>query len=355
MPTKGERFHEIDLLRFLAAFGVLLFHYTFRISGPDKGIPVRFPELGSVFKYGYLGVELFFIISGFVVLLTALDRNAREFVVSRVTRLYPAYWTCVTLTSAAILLIGGGHYSIALSQYLVNLTMLQEFFHIAPIDGVYWTLTIELKFYLLVFLLVLTSQVHRLQYFLAGWLIASIFLDFQADYNVLRFFLFPGYSYFFIAGAVFLLIRLQGLNTYRIVLLVASLVGALHFAVDESRTFAGYFHSDFDPTAIVSIVSLFFALFFLIALKKTGWLNRPAFVTIGALTYPLYLLHQNIGFMIFNRASPYLPHYVLLIATAAFMLGLAYAVHRGVERRYSHNLKRLMMRALRLRSAPPRD
>src|SRR5436190_1602313 len=101
------------------------------ISAPSKRRRVdKLCLFLSLFKYGYLGVELFFIVSGFVILLTALNRSAREFVVSRGTRLYPAFWTCVTITFLAILTIGGSRYSATWPQYLANLTMLQEFMKI---------------------------------------------------------------------------------------------------------------------------------------------------------------------------------------------------------------------------------
>lgn len=347
--TGKDRFHEIDLLRFLAAFSVLLFHYLFRSTGPDNRSVVTFPELAPIFKYGYLGVELFFIVSGFVILLTAMNRNAREFIVSRTTRLYPAFWTCVTLTFIAMLTIGGSRYSATWSQYLVNLTMLQDFAKVPALDAVYWTLTIELKFYLLVFVLVLTSQTHRLQYFLGAWLLASAFLNYYDGYNPIRFFLFPGYSYFFIAGATFLLIRLQGFSAYRALLLAGSYVGAVYFSIVDSKQFADYFQTNFDPVIIAVVLTVFFAAFLLIALGKTRSLAHPAFVTVGALTYPLYLLHQNIGFMLFNLGAPYAPRYVLLVVIALAMIGLAYAVHRVAERRYARYLKQFMTRALMLR------
>jgi peptidoglycan/LPS O-acetylase OafA/YrhL len=50
-----------------------------------------------VSRYGYLGVDLFFVISGFVVQLSAWDRRPPEFVVSRIVRLYPAFWIAVTV------------------------------------------------------------------------------------------------------------------------------------------------------------------------------------------------------------------------------------------------------------------
>ena len=91
MSKDKVRFYELDLLRFFAAMAVVLYHYLFRGQQGDY-IPVRFTNLEDYAQYGYLGVNLFFMISGFVISLSAESRTARQFVISRVVRLYPAFW-----------------------------------------------------------------------------------------------------------------------------------------------------------------------------------------------------------------------------------------------------------------------
>src|SRR5690242_11577590 len=109
------RFPELDLLRFLAACGVMLFHYTYR--APQQHLcPVSFPILGEIFKYGYLGVDIFFILSGFVILLTAYDKDAIGFTIARMVRLYPAYWTCVTVTAIVLVAAGTNRDPVTLRQ-----------------------------------------------------------------------------------------------------------------------------------------------------------------------------------------------------------------------------------------------
>ena len=72
------RFYEIDLLRLLAALAVVFYHYTYRGYMANNYSPVAFPALAPVTKYGYLGVELFFIISGYVVLRSAQGKTVRS-------------------------------------------------------------------------------------------------------------------------------------------------------------------------------------------------------------------------------------------------------------------------------------
>ena len=115
---------------------------------------MRFDALSPFARYGFLGVHLFFMISGFVVSMSAEGRSAREFFTSRVVRLYPAYWAAGLLTVAAVTLLGADHLKPTFDQWLVNLTMMQQFFDVRDLEGVYWSLTpSSIKFYLLVFLL----------------------------------------------------------------------------------------------------------------------------------------------------------------------------------------------------------
>src|SRR3569833_4223108 len=127
------RLRELDVLRFVAAAAVMLHHFT-GVPAPEwPGGSARrsFPELGPVTRYGFLGVELFFLISGFVILLSAWGRKPGDFVVSRIVRLFPAYWVGVLLSLGAYLAFGswvsfGPKTAGPLARFLPNQTMLQE-------------------------------------------------------------------------------------------------------------------------------------------------------------------------------------------------------------------------------------
>jgi len=335
----NERYYEIDLLRFLAALSVVLYHYTFRGFAADDMSPLAFPELGAVFRYSYLGVNLFFIISGFVILLTALNRDARGFVESRVIRLFPAYWFCVSLTFVVTLAFGAPRFSVSVPQYLANLTMVHELFGIASIDGVYWTLLVELKFYFLVWILVLLRQIHHAQWYLGVWLVLSVALHVLHAPKWLSAAFIPGYSYFFIAGALFLLIRLHGPSVARLAMLVASYLLAIRFAIAESRGVATYYRAELEPSVVVVLVTLFFVVFTAIAFRRSAWLNRPRFLVLGVLTYPLYLLHQHLGFITFGQLQGWIDKYWLLAGTITGMLLLSYLMHRYVEIPVGRGLK----------------
>jgi len=147
LQSKSSHLYELDLLRFLAAIAVVFFHYTF-INSINSDLTPSYPVLEGIFKYGYLGVELFFMISGFVILLTAMKKTAIQFTISRIKRLYPAFWVALIITTLAILfLVPDQTNSVGLKQFLFNFTMVPGYLGTVNIDPVYWTLQVEIKFY----------------------------------------------------------------------------------------------------------------------------------------------------------------------------------------------------------------
>lgn len=148
-PSPRKEIVGIDIIRFLCAFSVMLAHYLSPLSG-------QYPWA----QYGGAGVDIFFIISGFIIPQSSEGRSPFAFVQSRVVRLVPGAWICATLTLFAVLLLGvfsgaeWGKYfrSIffipAIPGHVNNLGDIW-------IDGVYWTLFVEIAFYSLIMLLLL--------------------------------------------------------------------------------------------------------------------------------------------------------------------------------------------------------
>lgn len=335
---QSSRVNEIDLLRFLAALVVVFFHYTFRGYAADDRSIMAYPMLAPVAKYGYLGVELFFMISGFVILMTASRGSLRNFAVSRFVRLYPAFWACCTLTFVAIVLMGGDRYSATFGQYLVNLTMLNGFVGVPSIDGVYWSLFIELQFYAMVAVLLVLGRIHQAPHFLTLWLALTVVLEIF-PVGPLRFLFISDYSAYFIAGATAFLVWSRGLSLRRAVVMISCLVIALHQSLDGIPAFETHYGTHMNPLVITGIIFSFFAVMLAVALRRTGALGQRRWLIAGAITYPLYLIHQYAGFMIFNAAYPAIDRNLLLWGTVLLMLGIAYAVHVLVERKFSPKLK----------------
>jgi peptidoglycan/LPS O-acetylase OafA/YrhL len=326
---KEGRVNEIDLLRFIAAVMVLFYHYAFRGYAADAMTTLPYPALAPVSAYGYLGVHLFFMISGFVILMTAARGSFRGFVISRVVRLYPAFWACCTITFIAILAIGGTRYSSSLGIYLVNMTMLAEFFDVQNMDGVYWSLVVELRFYALVGLVLLIGQIRNAQPILIGWLVSSVAALVAGRF---RYLLIADYAPFFVAGATFFLVWSRGMSSTRAAMLLVSWGLAVREVVSHVEEIEGHFKVALSGYALAAIVTGFFACMLLISLRRTGTFAERRWVLLGALTYPLYLLHQYIGFMVFNVAHPVLNVHLVFWGTIVLALAMAYAVHVLVEK-----------------------
>ena len=341
------RFYEIDLLRFTAALSVVLYHYTYRGYVADNYSPIPFLGLGRFTRYGFLGVELFFIISGYVVLVSAQGKTVRQFLLSRITRLYPAFWVACTLTFLVKRIWGQGptdtHMSIFLraevKQYVFNMTMFQEFFKIGGIDGAYWSLTVEITFYFLITLLIGYKLMPHLNLCITIWLAyaalpSSIYIG--TPFSML---FFPSFAPYFAAGMLFYLIQKpQGQTWQRYVLLLASYILAIRTVIGQARALSVIYNDNISPTICAVVITICFLIFFLVVFRKINFSRFTWLAWPGGLTYPLYLIHSDIAFIAFHRIGHLFNKYVLLGSTLLVMLVMAYLIHILIEKRFAKPL-----------------
>jgi peptidoglycan/LPS O-acetylase OafA/YrhL len=346
-PT--DRLYEIDALRIIAALTVVFYHYTF--SGYlGKLIGVSFPTVSQFTRYGYLGVDMFFVISGFVVLMSAYNRRPAEFVVSRIVRLYPAYWVAVTITAIVSVTLSLGKFKVSTIQYLANLTMLNAVPRIPNVDVVYWTLWAEIRFYLLVFVLTCVGiSRRRVILVLWVWLAATFLLEVNVLPSGLNYVLDllvqSQFSHYFIAGmALFLVYRFGPSWTLGAIILI-SLGNAIYRGPGYADQVGLRYHADIRSGVVIGIIAAIYCVMTLIALRVTRRIARPWFATAGALTYPLYLIHAHVGFIAFARLGGVVNPYVLLAGTVVLMCCAAYVIHATIERRLAPILKRVLTRA----------
>ncbi|GAA5003707.1 hypothetical protein GCM10025734_41260 [Kitasatospora paranensis] len=159
-PT-GGRLQVLDGLRFVAVLMVVLYHYVAYGSDWGRSRAELFPVLYRPAAYGWLGVQLFFLISGFVICLSCWGRSLSDFLTSRVVRLFPAYWFAVLLTTTVVALIPGGTRPRPGRDILTNLTMMEYPFGAPYVDGVYWSLWVEGRFYLIFAVVVAFGLTYR--------------------------------------------------------------------------------------------------------------------------------------------------------------------------------------------------
>jgi peptidoglycan/LPS O-acetylase OafA/YrhL len=336
------------LLRITAALAVVIYHYTF--SGYARHLTsVSFPVLSTVTRYGYLGVDMFFVISGFVVLMSAWGRRPHQFVISRVVRLYPAYWVAVTITAIVAITLSRGLFRVSPTQYLANLTMLNAVPHIANVDVVYWTLYAEIRFYLLVFVLAWVGITRsRVIAVLWGWLAATAIVEAHVlpagIATTLDILVQSQWSHYFIAGMALCLIYRTGFSWQLGAILVIAYANAVYQAINFGHLVAHRYHQSFHSAVIAGIITVIFVVMTLVALRATRRLGRSWFAVAGALTYPLYLVHAYNGFVIINLVGHAVNRWVLLVAMITGMGCVAYAIHRLVEVPVAPRLKRALTR-----------
>jgi len=318
--SRQTRLATLDAVRGVAAMMVVLFHYTAHYS---HVMSVDYDPAVSV-GWGYLGVNFFFMVSGFVIFMTLeKTRNGADFIVSRFSRLYPAFWFAVLLTAVVVNAYGLKGAQRSVGEILVNLTMLQDFVRVQRVDGVYWTLTYELIFYAWMYLLFHFRQLARIEWFVAGWLVlatGSHICELVFNYFPwkITLFLLLQYAHLFAAGILFFLV-FSGRAT-RLTWALIALCLANQFLVS-----AYWWETPF--------VVAFFGVFWLICLNRASFLNARILVFFGGISYTLYLLHQNLGFVLLDwlRRAGLNPNLAVPIAIAAAIL-LAWLVSRFLEK-----------------------
>jgi peptidoglycan/LPS O-acetylase OafA/YrhL len=358
--ARRDRLYEIDLLRITAALSVVVYHYTF--SGVAQHLTsIAYPALSTVTRYGYLGVDMFFTISGFVVLLSAWGRQPHEFVISRIVRLYPAYWVAVTLTTLVAITLSRGLFKVTPFQYLANMTMLNAVAHIANVDVVYWTLYAEIRFYLLIFVLARVGISRaRVTAVLWAWLAATVTIEAHilppSVASKLDILVQSQWSHYFIAGMALCLVYRTGFSWQLGTILVLAYANAVYQAINFGHLVADRYHQALHSQAIAAVITVIFIVITLVALRVTRRAGRRWFAVAGALTYPLYLVHAYSGFVIINLIGSSLNRWVLLVVMVTGMCAAAYAIHRLIEATLAGRLKRALTRlfnaAQRRRRAP---
>jgi peptidoglycan/LPS O-acetylase OafA/YrhL len=329
--TETSRECALDIFRIFAIMIILLFHYTFRGYAQGDLSILAFPNLGAIFKYGFFGVDLFLIISGYTILSSSTNKNLQEFIISRISRLYPAFWIAVTLTSLITLMIGGERFHVSLSQYLLNLTMIPYLIGVEEVDGVYWFLVVMLKFYLLV-AVVIGLKLIKYQEYLAGlWLLFVFAFTSLFDLELSRYSLISEHASFFVAGIIFLSIKRKGWNLYRLFILLFSLWFSIYRSNELLLFFDEFYKTPFSPFIVSSLIALYYLAFSLVTTIKRSIKLSNKLILYGAATYPLFLIHHNIGFMIFNSLGKSYNKYLLLSATSVLMILVAIIIAKYVE------------------------
>jgi peptidoglycan/LPS O-acetylase OafA/YrhL len=333
-----DRIAELDLLRFLAAAAVVLFHAT--------DWPTQTNLLRAAATFGFMGVPLFFMISGFVILMTAQNRSGLQFVNSRIARLYPSYWICVLLSALALAFLANRPPSLAVIA--ANLTMQPRMLFDQPyLDPVYWTLVVEMKFYALAWLVVVTKQMRRVELLLTLWLAVSAIATFVTLPHWLNALLIPMWASLFAGGCYLYLIRSRGPTRRRLITYAASVILSMYWSLQYQSVYTSSTTLGTQLT-VLAIVLTISVVFLSIALRKWSLPQAKLWLWLGCLTYPLYLTHATPGVQLYKwlGGENWTRMWLVLGVVLLVSIVLAAVVERRLCRSFHKLLDRVSQRVL---------
>lgn len=314
-----KRYAELDVFRGLAIISVLLFHYTTRYDQL-----YGYTEMPFSFPYGHLGVQLFFMISGFVIYMGLENiKDGSDFIVKRISRLYPAYWASIGITFSLVAIFTLPGRQVPLYDALINLSMLQSWISgVKQVDGSYWALSRFIAFYIIIFLIHKFHLKQKIIQICIVWLLLMCIsktadnIGFSISSKIkLTFLLIDGS--FFILGIMFYMIKKYGNKS------------SFYFVI-----FCCHASIYFVNGRLLFVAALVFS--FLFVLFSTGsleFINIKPLKWLGGVSYSLYLVHQNIGYIVINKLKILDINFVLIIMIAmAISLSIAAMVDYYIEK-----------------------
>ncbi len=294
-PSVG-RIEGLDVLRGAAAAAVMLHHEG---QYYDVLYPGRDP-LAFNFGPGHFGVELFFIISGFVILMTTENKKTvKDFFVSRFSRLMPAF-----LAAMLVAIVILSHWPMppldkpTMPQIIANLTMAPGLFGQNVIDLPYWTLTYELVFYALIAVALKFGALRWIEAFgllwvAIGWIyVATVDVKLHHRTSIL---LLAYYGNFFLIGMCLYRIYARAARPITYIALACAIVANVGGGGEQAFYAPGYVY--------LPLAAAFTALVWLAVSGRGVWLTWKPLVFLGQISYPLYLVHVVLGFQIIRLST----------------------------------------------------
>lgn len=278
---------SLDLLRGLAALAVVFFHFTH--GNPD--LLSKTNPLFVIGRYGFLGVEVFFVISGFVIPYSMYRgryhySNFWKFLGKRFVRIEPPY-----LVSIALVLIlnwvstlspyyRGAGFSIDFTALAFHLGYLNAFFDYPWYNDVYWTLAIEFQYYLLI-ALVFPLILHPKKWL--NYLVIVVFA--LSGFFVDRHSLILNYGLLFVVGILIFQMKVNYISRQEFGLMLMVVLIMIFVRFDKRY-----------------LIAALLPYFFITYLDFTDRISK----FLGDISYSLYLVHIPIGGRMINLAENFL-------------------------------------------------
>lgn len=330
--SASRRLQGVQVLRGLAAVAVALFHASLTLAQPKYGGRIAF---GGWMGWGDVGVDVFFILSGFIILHAhradiGQPKRWAHYIYRRASRIYPIYWI---LTSALLLTVavgfGGASKLFSFWDYLTSY-LLVRFSDVAPPVGTAWTLFHEILFYALFSLLLLNRRIGLVV--MALWL-GAILWTFNPDGGTFTGVFTSLFNLYFFLGMSAFLIWKHGRLPARLTCGLAGLLFLTFIVLDHAvgRFQAPYLRLLVAPGAVLLLVGLS-------ALDREKRASYPAWLLfLGNASYSIYLLHYELyaalaRFLVAMGWMARLPADLCVILFFAVAIGISAAIYQFVER-----------------------
>lgn len=312
-----QRLPELDALRGIAALVVVLYHYLHRyieLYMPDT-------EPSELVSFGKYGVHLFFSISGFVIYWSVQrSKMGADFIIARVARLYPAYLTAVLFTFVIVSSFDLPGREVEISTAIKNILIFHSFLGIRSVDGVYWTLSYEVVFYSWIFFIcTYLNKCKLLEIFSVMYVASAVIISFFSvglvNSIVEKLFLYKYLPFFLIGIYFFNYYSNKRVDLVKTISIFIVILVAIYI-------------SKISPYTYIVI----FCVFALLMFKKLHFLNISPLLYLGAISYSLYLVHQNFGYVIINYLVS-IGFSLYWSAAMALMLsvGVSHVIYKLVE------------------------
>ena len=299
----------LDGIRFLAILGVILFHITNYIyqNHSDQELQTFVKNIVlPITKYGRFGVELFFIISGFIITLSIENHRIKgslvllkSFYFRRFSRIFPPYFIIITCSLIFNLLFlktlsveNGVNSYLASIFFIHNLIYPGEF---PFLSGAAWSLEIEIQFYILapILFLLFNGQANYLKILLNLIFFLLFFVVNNIGYNVETKSLL-NYAHYFILGNILAFFKLRRNyigNHYNIILITIIIIYIFIYILNIKYASA---NSIIILHKLFTLLILFAGLYYILYLNKVKILTNKILTKIGKISYSIYLLNYPI-------------------------------------------------------------
>ncbi|MTJ54240.1 acyltransferase [Anabaena sp. UHCC 0253] len=358
-----NRMLEVDAIRGIAALGIVLFHYASSYKWADSHFYNNFTYLEQC-------VQIFFIISGFVILISIKRINrSLDFIVGRFSRLYPVYLiSVITTVLITNILRMAEPRTEKIYDILCNFFLLQDFIGGKSVNIVYWTLTLEICFYIIMLIIYKLKAVKYIDFICGCWIVIILIdvakgnlagnanhilnyslehyqinsfnfiypslistfnfpplslsainiIGFFKDFIKINFILMQGRAVFFIAGIMLYQIKIMGFSGYRFLIIGLCIVA-------KAFDYAGDAHF-----YVFILFTIFMIIIYLAIADKLKILAIKPFIFLGSISYSLYLIHIQVGWLL-KSSFDVLPSEIAVILKAAIAVVIASILTFTVE------------------------